>query len=189
VRIAVSGTHSSGKTTLVEGFLFQHPHYEHEPEPYEWLTEIRGAGFSAELTAADVWQQLEISVERLSRHGPGSNVIAERSPLDFLAYLEALRTLGREDTSRVLDGAWELASRGMEHVELLVVLPLNDDIEAPEDEDPELRDAMNLALLEIIENEWDDLPSGQVRLAEITGTREERLDALESALRPGPPEP
>ena len=186
MRIVVSGTHCSGKTTLAEDFLRRHPEYAHEPEPYEWLSEARGADFSAELTAADVWQQLEISVERLSRHGPGSNVIAERSPIDFLAYLEALSTLGREDTSRMLDGARDLASRGMEQVDPLVVLPLNDDIEAPEDEDPELRDAMNLALLEIIENEWDDLSSGQVRLAEITGTREERLDALESALRPGP---
>jgi hypothetical protein len=191
MRIAVSGTHCSGKTTLVEDFLLRHPQYEHEPEPYEWLTEIRGTGFSSELTAADVWQQLEISIERLSLHGPGSNVIAERSPLDFLAYLEALRVLGREDTSRMLDSARELASRGMEHVDLLVGLPLNDEdgIEAPESEDPELREAMNLALVEIIENEWDDLSSGRMRLAEIAGTREERLGALESALRPGPPEP
>ena len=183
MRIAVSGTHSSGKTTLVEGFLFQHPHYEHEPEPYEWLTEIRGAGFSAELTAADVWQQLEISVERLSLHGPGSNVIAERSPIDFLAYLEALRTLGREDTSRMLDSARELASRGMEHVELLVVLPLNDDIEAPEDEDPELREAMNSCLLDLLEGELD---RRHVGLAEIVGTRERRLAALEAAIAEPP---
>jgi len=179
MRIAVSGTHCSGKTTLVEDFLLRHPLYEHEPEPYEWLTEIRGADFSADLTAADVWQQLEISVERLSLHGPGSNVIAERSPLDFLAYLDALRTLGREDSSRMLDSARELASRGMEHVDLLVVLPLNDDIEAPDDEDPELRDAMNSCLLELLEGEFD---RGNGRLAEIVGTRERRLAALEAAI-------
>src|SRR6476469_882502 len=75
VRIAVSGSHCSGKTTLVEDFLRRHAEYTHEPEPYEWLTEA-----SAELNAADVWQQLEISVERLSAHAPGSNVIAERAP-------------------------------------------------------------------------------------------------------------
>src|ERR1041385_2370394 len=128
MRIAVSGSHCSGKTTLVDDFLRRHAEYVHEPEPYEWLAEARGAAFSAELSAADVWQQLEISVERLSLHAPGSNVIAERSPVDFLAYLEALRTLGRENTSRMLDAARELVSRGMEHVDLLVVLPLNDDI-------------------------------------------------------------
>lgn len=177
MRIAVSGSHCSGKTTLVEDFLQRHPEYAHEPEPYE-LAEARGAVFSAELTAADVWQQLEISVERLSSYALGSNLIAERSPLDFLAYLEALQALGREDTTHMLDSARELARRGMEHVDLLIVLPLGDDIEAPEDEDPELRDAMNASLLEIVDG---DLPPG-VRCVEITGTPRERLAALESAL-------
>jgi predicted ATPase len=178
VRIAVSGTHCSGKTTLVEAFLERNPEYAHEPEPYEWLAETRGADFSAELTAADAWQQLEISVERVSVHAPGSNVIAERSPIDFLAYLEALRTLGREDTSEMLDAARDLASSGMAHVDLLVILPLNDDIEPPDDEDPELRDAMNSALLEIVDGELD-------QHLEIAGTPQRRLAVLAAAVERG----
>lgn len=182
MRIAVSGTHCSGKTTLVEDFLQVHPDYTHEPEPYEWLAEVRGEAFAAELNAADVWRQMEVSVERLSAYGPGSNVIAERSPIDFLAYLEALRTLGREDTSEMLDAAREIVSRGMDHVDLLVILPLSDDIEAPEDEDPKLRSAMNRSLLEIVEDEIDDL-APSLECIEVAGTRGERLAALESAVR------
>lgn len=177
MRIAVSGSHCSGKTTLVEDFLQRHPEYAHEPEPYE-LAEAQSAAFSTELTAADVWQQLEISVERLSSYTSGSNVIAERSPIDFLAYLEALRILGREDTSSMLDSARDLARRGMEHVDLLVILLLSDEIEAPEDEDPELRDAMSRSLQELVEAELDDLAPG-VRCVEVAGTRRQRLDALE----------
>lgn len=142
---------------------------------------MRGADFSAELTVGDVWQQLEICVERLSAHAPGSNVIAERSPLDFLAYLEALRTLGREDTSRMLDAARELVSRGMEHVDLLVVLPLNEDIEAPEDEDPDLREAMDSCLLEMLDGASHEITGG-AHVTEIAGTRRERLAALEAAI-------
>jgi len=170
VRIAVSGSHCSGKTTLVEAFLAKHPEYVHEPEPYEWLSET----FSSEPSAADFWQQLELSVERLSSYPPGSNVIAERSPLDFVAYLEALRNLGREETSSLLPAALDLAARGMNHVDLLVVLPLNDDdgIEAPESEDLELREAMNVCLLEM-------LADTHTRVIEITGTERERLAALE----------
>lgn len=178
MRIAVSGTHCSGKTTLVEDFLERHPEYTHEPEPYE-LAEAQGAGFSAELTAADVWQQLEISVERLSAYAPGSNVIAERCPIDFLAYLEALNVLRREDTSRMLNAARECMSRGMASIDLLIVLPLTDEIEAPEDEDPKLRAAMNRSLLEIVE---DDLPP-TLRSIEIAGTPEERIATLESEVR------
>ncbi|HEY2093563.1 MAG TPA: AAA family ATPase [Thermoanaerobaculia bacterium] len=182
MRIAVSGTHCSGKTTLVEDFLERHPEYVHEPEPYEWLAEARGAAFSAELSAADVWQQLEISVERLSVYGQGSNLIAERSPLDFLAYLDALLTLGREDTSPMLDAARQLVSRGMEQVDLLAVLPLNDGIEAPEDEDPELREAMNRSLGEIVDEELEQLAAAGVRCVEIAGTRQRRVAALEAAI-------
>lgn len=178
MRIAVSGSHCSGKTTLVEDFLQRHPEYAHEPEPYE-LAEAQGAAFSAELTAADVWQQLEISVERLSGYGAGSKVIAERSPIDFLAYLEALHTLGREDPSRMFDSARDLVRRGMEHIDLLVVLPLSDEIEAPDEEDPKLREAMNGTLLDIVENDLDELATG-VRCVEIAGTPRERLAALES---------
>ena len=169
MRIAVSGSHCSGKTTLVEAFLAKHPEYVHEPEPYEWLSELHG-----EMSSADFWQQLELSVERLSTYPPGSNLIAERSPLDFVAYLDALRNLGREETSSLLPAALDLAARGMNHVDLLVVLPLNDEdgIEAPESEDLDLRDAMNVCLLEI-------LADAQARVIEIAGTERQRLAALE----------
>jgi len=177
VRIAISGSHCSGKTTLVEDFLQRHPEYAHGPEPCEWLAET-----SAELSSADAWQQLEISVERLSAYGPGSNLIAERSPIDFLAYLEALRTLEREDTSRMLDGARERVSRGMKHVDLLVILPLSDEIEAPEDEDPELRDAMNHSLLDIIADDLTDL-APNVRCIEIAGNASQRIVALDAEVR------
>lgn len=178
MRIAVSGTHCSGKTALVVDFLEVHPEYAHEPEPYE-IAEAQGSAFPAEVTAADIWQQLEISVERLSAYAAESKVIAERSPIDFLAYLEALDALGREDTSRMLDTARDLVSRGMEHIDLLVILPLSDDIEPPEDEDPKLRVAMNRSLIEIVEDEL--VPT--LRYIEIAGTPEERLAALESEVR------
>jgi hypothetical protein len=69
----------------------------------------------------------------------------------------------------------------MEQVDLLAVLPLNDDIEPPDDEDPDLRDAMNLCLLEILDDDLEQIVAG-VRLTEIAGTRARRLAALEAAI-------
>ncbi|HEX2061204.1 MAG TPA: hypothetical protein VHK90_10720, partial [Thermoanaerobaculia bacterium] len=91
MRIAISGTHCSGKSTLIEDFLAAHPGYLHEPEPYEWLDDA----LAAEPSADDFYRQLEISVDRLRGHPRGANVIAERSPVDFLAYLLALVDCGR----------------------------------------------------------------------------------------------
>jgi len=34
MRIAVSGTHGTGKSTLIDEFLGAHPDFVHEPEPY-----------------------------------------------------------------------------------------------------------------------------------------------------------
>jgi len=168
VRIAVSGTHASGKTTLIEDFLAAHADYAFEPEPYEWLDQM-----SDPPAADDFYRQLEICVERLSTHERGARVIAERSPVDFLAYLRAL------DARDLIEPALELVATGMRHVDLLVVLPLNDTdrIDVPESEDPALREAMNDQLLEII---------GGYELGcaiiEIAGPRDVRLAVLERAV-------
>lgn len=157
VRIVLSGTHCTGKSTLAEDFAAAHPEYVHEPEPYEWLVEWYGE-------APDFERQLELSVERLQGYARGANVIVERSPLDFLAYM------------RVTDGPlFELAARGMEHVDLLVLLPI-EEIEAPEDEEPELREAMHEQLVELV-GAWEG-PT-----LELHGDRRRRLEALERAAR------
>lgn len=152
MRIAVAGTHCSGKSTLIADFLAAHPEFVHEPEPYEWTGD------------ADFYRQLEVSVERLRMHPPGARVIAERSPLDFVAYLRAQGERAGE--------AMALAAEGMAHVDLLVVLPLDGSIDCPADEDLELREAMNEELLELIDD-------AGVHVVELHGSREARLRALE----------
>ena len=184
MRIAISGTHGSGKTTLAEDFLAAHRDYLHEPEPYEWLEDVYGEAMSEEPAADDFWRQLEISVDRLSSHPPGARVIAERSPLDFLAYLLALHDLGREprDCERITSAA-ELAAAGLAHVDLLVVLPLDDGIAIPDSEDLALRDAMNERLLELITaDDYALFAGGTPRVVEVQGDRAARLRALERAV-------
>ena len=162
MRIALSGTHCSGKSTLAADFVAAHPAYVHEPEPYEWLVEWYGE-------VPDFERQLELSVERLRGYAPGADVIAERCPLDFLAYLRA-------SGARDLRAAEELAARGMAHVDLLVLLPLDGTIDVPEDEEPELRAEMNEQLLELAAG-WD------VRTIELHGDRPRRLEALTRAVQ------
>ena len=186
VRIAVSGSHCSGKSTLIEDFLAVHHDYLHEPEPYEWLEDMYGEAVAAEPTAADFYRQLEISVDRLQQYARGTNVIIERSTLDFVAYLIALADLGRAARDCVLiAAAADLAAAGIANVDLLVVLPLNstDRIIAPESEDLELRDAMNDRLLELItDDQYSLCANNTTRVVEICGQRRERMRALEDAL-------
>jgi hypothetical protein len=186
VRIAVSGTHCSGKSTLVEDFLAAHREYVHEPEPYEWLEEVYGELAADEPSVDDFYRQLQLSVERLGSYGAGATVIAERSPLDFLAYMLALDDLGRAGRDcALIASAAESAAAGMAHVDLLVLLPLNgaDGISAPDSEDLELREAMNERLLDLVATDpYSLFAGGRPRTVEIHGTRDRRLGQLEQAV-------
>lgn len=181
MRIALSGTHCSGKTTLAHDFAAAHRDYVPIPEPYELLGELYD-----DPTADDFHRQLEVSVETLRGCGPGANAIAERSPLDFLAYILALHDLRRGSRSfPPIEPAVALAASGLAHIDLLVVLPLNDSdgIACPDDEDVELRDAMNERLLELITtDEFDLLSGGNVRVIEVEGTPRQRLAAVEKVI-------
>jgi len=187
VRIAVSGSHCSGKSTLIEDFVAVHREYVHEPEPCEWLEDLYGEPLPAEPTAADFRRQLEISVERLQQYASNTEVIFERSAVDFVAYLLALNDLGRSARDcELIESSADLAAAGMAHIDLLVVLPLDDrdGIVVPESEDPELREAMNQRLLELVTEDQHALfGSGRTRILEVRGTRSERLRTLEKALR------
>lgn len=161
MRVAVTGTHGVGKSTLIEEFLRVHPEFEFEPEPYVVLVEDYGEEFSAEPCVEDFVRQLEFNLERVDQHAAGENVIYERCPLDFLAYLNALGTNSQTLTDRV--------SEAMQQLDLLVYLPLDD---APDtDEFPKLRKAMDQQLSEL-------LTTANVTVVEATGTASQRLRAI-----------
>ena len=163
MRIAVSGTHGVGKSTLIDEFLRVHPEFEHEPEPYARLVEDYGEEFSEEPTVEDFLRQLEFNLERLGQHG--ENVIYERCPLDFLAYLNAL------DAS-VPETLLKRISDAMQQLDLIVYLPLESESGG---EYPKLRRAVDRQLSEI-------LTSANVTVVEATGSTAQRLRAVENAL-------
>jgi hypothetical protein len=170
VRIAVSGTHCSGKSTLIESFLAVHPEFAHEPEPYEWLAETYG-----EVHADDFLQQLEICIERLNQYERRACVVFERSPADFVAYL---RALGESATE-----ALPLLAAGLRNLDVVVFLPLDASIAVPDDENPELRAAVDEQLAQILlDDELDVVPS-TLQIIEARGTLHERLATIEGALK------
>lgn len=176
MRIVVSGTHASGKTTLISDFTERHPDYLVLPDPFEDLDEWVDVP-DARLFGA----QLRIATSRLLALSHEAHMIAERGPLDFLAYLEALERLQRPGrSSQILRTSFTLSVEAAKHIDLLVLLPLTsrDRIDVGEDEDPELREEMNDALLELA----DDSDLAGTAVIELSGDRHERLTLLEAAL-------
>jgi predicted ATPase len=168
MRIAVSGTHCCGKSTLIAEFLSAHPDFAHEPEPYVVLVEDYGEEFSAEPCAEDFYRQLQFNVERLSRYQHGDKVIFERSPIDFLAYLMVLN-------SDVVDEAERIARKAILDLDLIMFLPL-DSKDVSDDEYPRLRRAVDERLEEIFAD-WDC-----TSVLESKGSTAERLQMIENAM-------
>ncbi|MFF2272206.1 hypothetical protein ACFVTX_08020 [Agromyces sp. NPDC058136] len=178
MRIVVSGTHASGKTTLIDDFLDLHPEYERWGDPFEFVDSALD-----EPDASSFFEQLVASAKRLLAGGSDQDVVVERGPLDFLAYLAALENMGRGGRSAALfEQGVELTSRAMNEVDLLVILPLHhrDGISVGDDEDLELRSAMNESLLELSDD--SDLVGDRARVIEVVGDRATRLAALNGAL-------
>jgi predicted ATPase len=121
MRVAVSGTHCSGKSTLVEAFLLEHPEYVHEPERTKYCQNFMVESFSEEPSAEDFFRQLEYQVDRLRTYECDDLVILERSPADCVAYLQALIDLERESADlRLVGQSIQIAREAFGFLDLVV---------------------------------------------------------------------
>ncbi|HKY44785.1 MAG TPA: AAA family ATPase [Pyrinomonadaceae bacterium] len=178
MRIAVSGTHCTGKSTLIDEFLRVHRDFVHEPEPYTVLVEELGEEFSAEPCVEDFRRQLEFNIDRLKQHTRGERVIYERCPIDFLAYIECIAPT--PTTTSVFDEILE----NMQRLDLIVYLPIDSTIDAGDEEFQKLRKAVDRRLSEIYnEDDLGIISATNLKIVEATGPIEKRLKTLEAALK------
>ena len=172
MRIAVSGTHGVGKSTLIDEFLSMQPEFTHEPEPYTVLVEDFGEEFSDEPNMEDFRRQLDFNIDRLRQHAPGEKVIYERCPVDFLAYVDALEPGSVE----ALLGP---VAKAMQNLDLIVYLPLDKD-QTLESEYPKLQKAVDRRLSKILLD--DELGIISTPVVEAKGSTAQRLRVVETSL-------
>jgi len=172
----VSGTHASGKSTLISDFRLAMPGYALQPDPFDDLDdEVEPASPSSFLA------QFAVTVRRTREGMPGAAVIAERGPLDFLAYLRALDVLGRWSLPvETEESLRRWTSLAMRDVDLLVVLPCDGRIRVAAEEDEALRWAMDEQLRECLDD--PELVGDVADVHEIAGDRSARRDALVRAV-------
>ena len=171
MRIAISGTHGVGKSTLIDEFLRRHPEFAHEPEPYTILVEDLAEEFSAQPCVEDFRRQLDFNIDRLQQHTANENVIYERCPVDFLAYIHAFDRKGAE-------ALLERASDAMQHLDLIVYLPLDE--RTGEAEFPKLQRAVDRRLSSIFrDDEFGITSSTNAIVVEAQGPTDHRLRTLE----------
>ncbi|TCB97278.1 hypothetical protein E0H26_13530 [Micromonospora zingiberis] len=177
MRVAISGTHGIGKTTLAEALCAHLPGHVMVDEPY-YLLEEQGYEFSFPPSSEDYRAMLACSV-RSMRSPSTSSAVFDRTPLDYLAYLAA----GGADPSEQADASTlRLAFATLDLLIIAVITPESERI-LPAAELPGLRSRMNDALLELVYDDpldaWKDTP-----VLELSGPFDNRLDATLDVLKP-----
>jgi hypothetical protein len=184
MRIAVSGTHHTGKSSLVEALGERLPHHTMVAEPYEILEE-RGYAFEHPPSVEDYVVQLKQALASLRRRSP--TVIFDRCPLDFLGYIYASPGAERFDLE-----AWrEPIARAMSGLDLVVLVradPAHDPVMASDD--AAFRLAVDDVLQDIVDGDCFDLCDGvEILVLDCPWGRRveivlEHINKLESAIEP-----
>src|SRR6267154_4682366 len=89
MRVGISGTHGTGKTTLAGGLCARLPGHVIADEPY-YLLEEEGYEFGFPPSLEDYRALLARSVQSLSSPPLLPAVIFDRTPLDYLVYMAAI---------------------------------------------------------------------------------------------------
>lgn len=171
MKIVITGAHRVGKTTLAEKLQESLADYELLKEPYYELEEL-GYAFSEVPEIDDFIAQLEHSVKQIAIKE--DNVIFDRCPIDFLAYIQAI------DGFRSIQSIFNKVESIMSEVDLLVFVPIEkpDLIICGESDLPELRYQVD----EILSNWIWDLG---IETLEVTGNLLNRTAQVISRISQG----
>lgn len=186
MKIAISGTHFIGKSTLIEDFIEAHPDYRFEPEPYYQLEEEGAMELSLEPSFSNLVTQLNFSIDQLNKLVNEKNVIFDRCPIDFIAYAMCLSEQGSFDIyDTEVAEKFPDVTEALNGLDLIVFLPM--DKESPieyTEENAIFRKKADKYFKKIYR---DDLFSifpryNHPRIIEITGDRITRIKKLETYL-------
>ncbi len=135
MRIAVSGTACSGKSTLVKNILAVWSNYKTPSKTYRDLIKEKNLPHSSATSIDTQWDILNFMIDQLQETNKNSNIIFDRCPLDNLAY-----TLWAHDhevegfTKEYVDKAIRLTRESMRHLDIIFLLKYDPSIKIEEDD-------------------------------------------------------
>ena len=176
MRVGISGTHGTGKTTLAQALCAHLPGHVAADEPY-YLLEAEGYEFGFPPSPEDYRALLARSVRSMSSPPLRRGVVFDRTPLDYLAYMAAT---GADLPGEAGAAALRPAFASLDLLVITLITPETEQV-LPTAELPRLRAEMNDALLELVYddplNAWEDIP-----VLELSGPLDGRVDAVLAAL-------
>lgn len=177
MRIAFSGSHRVGKTTLMERIAERLPGHATVDEPY-YLLEEDGYEFADPPSLEDFEVQLERSLAALD--GAGRDVLFDRCPVDIVAYL-----LEHDDASSFdPDDRLEQVREAVDGLDLIVFMPIEDAdrIRLARHDDPRLRRAVHARLRDLL---VDEALGASVEVLTVSGDVRTRTDQVMARIAQG----
>jgi predicted ATPase len=179
MRIAVSGAHRTGKTTLVHALARALPGFVAVEEPYHLLEE-EGHAFADPPSLEDFERQLERSIAAVL--GEDEDRIFDRCPADVLAYLTT-----HHDADAFDADAWMPRVRdAMGRLDLVVFVPVEhpDRVKVSDPEDAAWRRRVDGELRDVLLADRRELG---VEAVEVAGTLRERVRQVLARVSLPPP--
>lgn len=194
MRIAISGSHSLGKSTVVNDWVAAHPEFRREEEPYRALA-LNGPYeilFREASTRLHNGIQMYYNISRVYRYSsPADDVIFDRAPVDYLAYSQYTANQGSTDINSAFVASMVPAVReSLGHLDILAFVPKSEawPVEMEADGirpvDHAYRDEVDVIFKQIYrEGRFAVMPSVHPPLMlELVGSRHQRLDQLREAI-------
>ena len=194
MRIAVSGSHSLGKSTVVNDWVSAYPAYFREEEPYRALS-LNGPyqiNFREESTKLQNGIQLYYNISRIHRYAEsGSKVIFDRAPIDYIAYSQYTANHGKSDIDQeFIESMIPAIKESLDHLDIIAFIPKSDEwpVEIEEDGirpiDHSYRDEVDTIFKEIYRNNrYDLMPiNNRPTIIELHGPAEWRIEQLNNVI-------
>lgn len=169
MRIAFTGSHRVGKTSLAAALAEQLPDYDLIEEPYLQL-ESKGYLFPEVPTTEDYIAQFRHSLQQIAKDS--DNLIFDRCPLDLLAYIYV------SDSDKNIQTQYQEMITAMAQIDLLIFVPVEtpDRIIVPPSDLPRLR----LEVDEVLQEWIGDLDNDIIT---VSGTLSNRLLQVEQKIQ------
>jgi AAA domain-containing protein len=180
MRVAVSGSHGTGKSTLIAAFLERRPRYAYEPEAFETLGDDIDLTSTEGPTPEGLQMLLEYTTRAVMLHGPGACVIYERSPVDYLAYAAASRdTWPKHVRARFIASHVPEVRASLRRLDLIALVPVSatGPVRARAQEGVRFRRRVDESLRRaLIDDDYDLLGEvGSPQVVELTAVPERQL--------------
>lgn len=188
MRIAVSGTANTGKTTFIKDFLGKWPSYKTPEKTYRDIIAKKNLPHSDKTCIATQRAILDFQVETQASYAKTDNVIFDRCPLDNLVYSMWAMNQGDGDiTDKFIDECIPLVRESMKNLDIIFFIPITKAAAIPIVNDGMRQtDEEYIKEVDVIFKEFQRrynhqsfepfFPQGDVpALIEIFGSRQERL--------------